>query len=70
MEQNYSMRIKGERVLLGRRDMNLDQVELARRVGVSSSYIARFVEADLERAHELASPVDNRYAKKRARPAK
>lgn len=31
---------------------------------------AKFVEADLERAHELASPVDNRYAKKRARPAK
>ena len=34
------MRIKGERVLLGRRDLNLDQVEFARRVGVSSSYVS------------------------------
>lgn len=31
---------------------------------------AKFVEADLEHAHELASPVDNRYAKKRAQRTK
>ena len=40
MTQNNAMRIRGERVLLGRRDLNLDQAEFARRVKVSPSYIS------------------------------